>query len=126
MKHDELKLLLDKMELPRRGRIKLVADKTAYSAGMVSKMLSGHADISDRFLSSLSNAFSDQDIAADVPQNITLRDQFAMAALQGILSNVSTSSYHEGNNGEPIPQLVALRSYEIADAMITARGNINA
>jgi len=47
----------------------------------------------------------------------TLRDQFAMAALTGILMNDNLLP----GNTELIPYLATGRAYEIADAMMEAR-----
>lgn len=50
-----------------------------------------------------------------VPDTLTLRDQFAMSALQGILStqNVESMSFDR--------EYVALEAYRIAEAMLRAR-----
>lgn len=46
------------------------------------------------------------------PDRPTLRDQFAMAALTGIVMD---------DNGTLVPRRIALAAYDIADAMMEAR-----
>lgn len=48
------------------------------------------------------------------PTTLTRRDRFAMAALTGLLAN---------NDASGIPLAFAVMSYDIADAMETARNN---
>lgn len=51
--------------------------------------------------------------AEPTPETLTLRDQFAMAALTGIMATDS--------DGEHAEEWVAKRAYHLADAMLTAR-----
>ena len=48
---------LDAVGLPKRGRNGIVAQKTGYSLGMVGKILSGHTEITDRFIRAFCWAF---------------------------------------------------------------------
>jgi len=48
--------------------------------------------------------------------NQTVRDQFATAALQGICTNAGRNGF-EFDKGQPI----AMKAYELADAMMEAR-----
>ena len=57
------------------------------------------------------------DYKATVNPVRTLRDEFAMAAMNGILRNFLTQSHFQ--------ELTAITSYEIADAMMKARGDNN-
>lgn len=52
--------------------------------------------------------------------NKTLRDEFAMAALQGITSS-PRASYNAANEPISTPRRLAEFSYTIADAMLEAR-----
>lgn len=52
--------------------------------------------------------------AEPTPETLTLRDQFAMAALTAVMSC-------EDPLYEPTPEFVANRAYRLADAMLTAR-----
>lgn len=109
MTHQELKTIIDNLGLPARGRIKMIADKTGYSSGMVSKLLSGHAAIAERFITVLNNSFSPPKIVQ--PDEVfTLRDKFAMSALAGIIAEGSGS--YEAD---------AKSAYRYADEMLKAR-----
>lgn len=66
----------------------------------------------------------DQGIKAGAESQPTLRDRFAMAALQGLLTdNVS----YEGRGYQPMadqaPEKVAEYAYSLADAMLKARAS---
>lgn len=59
-----------------------------------------------------------------VDQRKTLRDAFAMAALQGILSDLKTIEAFDSEAGAremKRPKLVAMSCYAYADAMLAAR-----
>lgn len=47
----------------------------------------------------------------------SLRDQFAMAAMNGILVNTERNQFSFSETGE-----IASKAYELADAMLKARG----
>lgn len=57
----------------------------------------------------------------------TLRDKFAMAAMQGLLANgsvvesLSALIRKQGGNNFTIDKIIAKKSYEQADAMLEAR-----
>lgn len=51
---------------------------------------------------------------------MTLRDWFAGQALAGLLGNADYKLHAE--DGEDIPKLIAAQVYEMADAMLKARG----
>ena len=57
------------------------------------------------------------ELSMRVAEKASIRDQFAMAALTGILMNDNLLP----GNTELIPYLAAGRAYEIADAMMEAR-----
>jgi len=48
---------LDTRNVPIKGRVKAIADKTGYSSGMVSKVLSGKVDSIDRFVKVVCSEF---------------------------------------------------------------------
>ena len=48
---------LDLRKVPIKGRVKAIADKTGYSAGMVSKVLSGKVDNIERFVKVVCNEY---------------------------------------------------------------------
>ena len=50
-------LWFDEKDIRRRGRIGDIAKATGYSASMVAKILTGHAEASDRFISAVCNAY---------------------------------------------------------------------
>lgn len=51
-------------------------------------------------------------VSSPEPERLTLRDQFAMAALTGVVMD---------DNGTLVPRRIALAAYDIADAMMEAR-----
>lgn len=61
-------------------------------------------------------------------EGMLLRDLFAAQALAGIMGNESALSQARGavaiikDDGHQLPQEVAKRAWEIADAMLAARG----
>lgn len=57
---------------------------------------------------------------------VTLRDQFAMAALPQVLSETTWEKIGETGQYHPHYVLVAEMSYKIADAMLTLRASNNA
>lgn len=57
---DSLKRLrdgLDTANIPKRGRNPLVAKQTGYSLGMVARILSGHAELTARFVQAVCSGF---------------------------------------------------------------------
>jgi transcriptional regulator with XRE-family HTH domain len=46
---------LDAANIPKRGRVKAVAEKTGYSEGMVSRILSGKIEPAEKFIMALEN-----------------------------------------------------------------------
>ncbi len=57
---DSLKRLrdgLDTANVPKRGRNPLVAEQTGYSLGMVARILSGHAEMTPRFVQAVCSGF---------------------------------------------------------------------
>jgi hypothetical protein len=57
--------------------------------------------------------------AASANQGLTMRDCFATAALPICIQNCHP---HECRDGETMQDMFARRSYEVADAMLKARG----
>lgn len=59
-------------------------------------------------------------------QDITLRDQFAMAALPALIGESTYDHWkdaHGKNHYAPQYELIAKQSYAMADAMLKARGD---
>lgn len=57
-----------------------------------------------------------------VEWGMTLRDYFAAKAMQGLCAYHGTNGGSAAGPVQSSPQVVANRAYEIADAMIAARG----
>lgn len=55
---ERLLLGLENCGVKKYGRNTLVAEKTGYAPGMVAKVLSGHAALTDRFIQSVCGAFN--------------------------------------------------------------------
>jgi hypothetical protein len=54
-------------------------------------------------------------------EGMTLRDYFANSAMQGMLANSEHVQTLMGNNPNPVPDYVAILSYNLADAMLKQR-----
>ena len=52
---------------------------------------------------------------------MSLRDYFAAKAMQGMLANSEHVQTLMGNNPNPLPDYVAILSYNLADAMLKQR-----
>lgn len=74
----------------------------------------------DRFLGMLDETLA---VAADrfAKDRPTLRDQFATAALQGLLSSPHLESFQFPPYSHSDPEAVAKDAYKLADAMLKAR-----
>lgn len=55
------------------------------------------------------------------PEQTTLRDQFAMAALMGLAEQIFMSAYKEGHTPEFAGETLAGMAYKISDEMLKAR-----
>ncbi|WZB76782.1 hypothetical protein WJ972_15565 [Achromobacter insuavis] len=64
--------------------------------------------------------FVEPDTMVNVAVGMTLRDYFAAKAMQGWLSSYGPDDKHPASAGDAV--FVARRSYAMADAMLTARG----
>lgn len=74
----------------------------------------------DRFISTFSETL--HDVASKLlEERLTLRDQFATAALQGLLSSPHLESFQFPPYSRNDPEAVAKDAYALADAMLKAR-----
>ena len=84
---NELLQLLDSCGIPKYGRNIVVAEKTGYAPGMVAKVLTGHAAITDRFLLAIHSAF-------DAPRDIipSASDEDILLEIMRVLCGTSAAS----------------------------------